>query len=64
MDTGVKASVIVNGLTITAAGGTQYNGYLVSIVDGSDQGIVVDHSARTITLTLDLLRAHRTILVV
>ncbi|MGI6037842.1 MAG: flagellin [Limnochordia bacterium] len=55
VNTGVKASVTVKGLTITAADvGTQYNGYSVSIVDDSNEGIVVDHNARTITLTLDL----------
>ena len=54
-NTGVKASVTVKGLTITAEDvGTQYNGYLVSIVDGTSEGIVVDHEAGTITLTLDL----------
>src|SRR5690606_32165923 len=31
-----------------------YNDYSINIVDGTDEQIVVDHDAKTITLTLDL----------
>jgi flagellin len=58
LNTGVKASATIHGLTIEAnVVGEQYNGYSVNIAaadDDDDEGIVVNHSTRTITLTLDL----------
>jgi len=49
------AGLAEKGLTITGgAAGTAYNGYTVTIADGTTEGIAVDYNAKTITITLKL----------
>ena len=54
-NTGATSSLSAKGLTITGgAAGTDYDGYTVTIASDTTEGIAVNHTDKTITITLNL----------
>lgn len=55
-DTAAKGTTgAVDGITITTANDTSaYNGYTVETIDGTSEGIVIDHTTGKITITSDV----------
>lgn len=50
-----KGTITVNGVTITTENYTDaYNGYTVKIADGTTEGIAINHTSKTITITADI----------
>jgi flagellin len=55
LNTGVKASATIGGITVTAANaGADMNDYTITFANDTNEGIAVDHSEKTIVITLDL----------
>jgi flagellin len=50
-----KGTVTVNGVTVTTENNTDaYNDYTVTIADGTEEGIEIDHIDKTIVITADI----------